>query len=74
VDVLGKLDDTRAVDALVSALKDPDLNVRYQAANSLGEKGDIRAEDTLIAALSHSGRLKAVDALGKITGIRLWMH
>ena len=44
-DVLGKLEDTRAVEPLIAALKDGDERVRGAVARALGWIGDARAAD-----------------------------
>jgi HEAT repeat protein len=46
---LGKI--PRAVEPLIAALKDEDVNVRWPAARALGEIKDPRAVEPLIAAL-----------------------
>ena len=66
-DALGEVNDVRAVEPLIEALKDP--NVRRNAADALGEIKDVRAIDPLIAALGDEERYfrnDAAGALGKI--------
>jgi HEAT repeat protein len=48
---LGKVGDARAVEPLITALKDDDKDVRRQAAKALGEIGDARAVEPLVATL-----------------------
>jgi HEAT repeat protein/beta-lactamase regulating signal transducer with metallopeptidase domain len=75
VEALGNLEDPRAVDALVQALRtDTDARVREAAAESLGEIDSNRAVPGLIAALG-SERVSAVRAkiawaLGEIDDAR----
>ena len=49
--VLGKLGDARAVEPLIVALKDEDMNIRFTATLALGQLADTRAVEPLIAAL-----------------------
>ena len=51
VEVLGKIGDFNAVDALIDALRDRDSRVRSAAAKALGQLHDIRSSGALIAAL-----------------------
>jgi HEAT repeat protein len=72
--VLEKIPGSRATDLLIRALKDDRfISIRYQAAVALGNRGDSRAIDALVAAMndpiSHV-REKAAEALGKIGDIR----
>ncbi len=79
-DILGSTDNLLAVDPLCEALlKDPEVNVRYQAAVSLGELGKTEASPCLnkaiydeewvqysvIEALTKIGHSSSVDALVK---------
>lgn len=79
-DILGSTDNLLAVDPLCEALlKDPEVNVRYQAAVSLGELGMSEAASCLnkaindeewvqysvIEALTKIGHSSSVDALVK---------
>ena len=60
---------TPAVVPLVAALSNPDSEVRYRAADCLGEIKDFRAVASLIAALKDPASFvaaTAADALGKI--------
>jgi HEAT repeat protein len=65
-----KLKETRNVQGLILALKHKDPTVQYDAAEALGEIGDSRVVEPLIAALKNdeiSGvRWKAAEALSKI--------
>ena len=68
---LGELRDTRAIEALIAALKDEKGLVRSSATEALGEIKDPRAIEPLIAALRDEGwlvRQSATKALAKITG------
>ncbi|ELS30196.1 MULTISPECIES: HEAT repeat domain-containing protein [Pseudanabaena] len=51
IHTLGQLNDVRAVEPLISALKDNFQLVRYRAAIGLGEIGDSRAIDPLVESL-----------------------
>lgn len=79
-DILGSTDNVLAVESLCEALlKDPEVNVRYQAAVSLGELGKPEAAPCLnkamqdeewvqysvIEALTKIGHASSVDALVK---------
>ena len=75
VEALGNLQDPRAVDALVQALRnDTDAKVREAAAESLGEIDSPRAVPGLIAALGAERvpavRAKIAWALGEIDDAR----
>lgn len=48
---LRKLEKENAFEYLIKALSSPDIDVRYRAADSLGEMGDKRAVEHLIKAL-----------------------
>lgn len=68
-EALGKLGDTRAVEPLIAALQDEDVELRRAAAQALGEIGDSRAVEPLIAALRDKDielRRVAARALGEI--------
>jgi len=58
-------EDPRVVDALVSALKDTDPNVRFEAVRNLAMRSDPRAAEALITALQdgHPG-VRRCAALG----------
>ncbi|MFN3699646.1 MAG: HEAT repeat domain-containing protein, partial [Dictyoglomus sp.] len=69
---LGEIKDKRAVEPLISALKDEDWYVREAAAYALGEIGDSRAVEPLISALKDKDEIfqfVAKEALKKITGM-----
>ena len=69
--VLGKVDDPRALDALISSLKHKDLGVRIAAAEELGNKKHPKAVGPLIAGLKENEetvREAFVKALQDITG------
>jgi HEAT repeat protein len=66
---LGEIGDPRAVEPLIAALGDENLNVRIDAAKALGKIGDPRAVEPLIAALGDENlnvRIDAAEALSKI--------
>ncbi len=67
--VLGEIGDPRAVEPLISALKDKVWVVRGLAAEALGKLGDSRAVEPLINALKDEDldvRGAAAEALGKL--------
>jgi HEAT repeat protein/beta-lactamase regulating signal transducer with metallopeptidase domain len=75
VEALGHLEDPRAIDALVQALRtDTDARVREAAASALGEIDSARAVPGLIAALGSERvaavRAKIAWALGEIDDAR----
>jgi hypothetical protein len=66
---LGRLGDERAIEPLVSALKNEDRYVRREAAKALGESGFPAAVEPLIEALGDSEeyvRRNAITALGAL--------
>ncbi len=68
--VLGEIDDRRAVEPLINALKDKNVDCRDSAAIALGKIGDQRAIGALIEALkdkNYQVRTDASEALAKIT-------
>jgi HEAT repeat protein len=70
---LGEIDDDRAVEPLIAAVKDPGANVRAAAARALGQLGDVRAVDRLIMALrDHESVVRgaAAVALGEIGDLK----
>ncbi len=73
-ETLGKLQDPRAVQALIQALRqDPDPKVRAMAAWALGEIEDPAAVSALSAALREDDdrevRVQAAEALGNIEDV-----
>jgi HEAT repeat protein len=62
---LGTIGDARAVEPLITALSNEDLNVRKGAAKALGMIGDARAVEPLITALKQ-GRSDTVPFLEKM--------
>jgi len=63
---LGELEDPRAVEPLIAALKDESFSVRKAAAEALGKIGDTRAVEPLSAALKDKDsdvRKAAAEAL-----------
>jgi HEAT repeat protein len=82
---LGQLGDARAVEPLLSALRDApveplplrlgdaDSGVRHQAAEALGQLGDVRAVEPLIGLLGDAGsdvQRAAAEALGRLGDVR----
>lgn len=70
---LGRLGDRRAVDPLITALKDEDPGARMWATEALGNLRDARAVEPLISALKDEAsnvRLEAAKALGKLGDAR----
>ncbi len=68
-DILGSTGSLLAVGPLCSSLlRDPEVNVRYQAAISLGSLGFAEAEDCLIKALNDEEwvQFAVIDALAKL--------
>jgi len=68
-DILGSTDNTMAVNPLCEALlKDPEVNVRYQAAVSLGDLGRSEAAKCLNKALQDEEwvQFAVIEALSKI--------
>ncbi len=68
---LRKVKDSRALEALINALKHKDLLVRAKAAEALGEIKNPKAVEPLIAILTdeeETVREFAAKALGDITG------
>jgi HEAT repeat protein len=66
---LGEIEDARAVEPLLKALRDTDARVRARVAWALGEIEDPSAVNALVAALKDSDaavREKSVWALGEI--------
>ena len=66
---LGQIRDRRAVEPLISALKDADADVREQAAFALGQIRDTAAVDALIVAVKDADtdvREQVVFALGQL--------
>src|SRR5690242_14626699 len=66
--VLGELRDRRATGPLVSALQDPEADVRSEAARALGTLRDVEAADALDTVLKTDAdvavRTAAATALG----------
>ena len=66
--------DTRSADSIIVALKDEDPDVRYRAAQALGQIKNTTALDSLIEALRNDEnwgvRQQAAWALGEIGGAR----
>ena len=68
---LGKVKDSRAVDALIKALNHKDFGVRVGAADALGEMKELKAIEPLITALKDNEeeiRDSFANALKNITG------
>jgi hypothetical protein len=69
---LGRLGDTRAIDALLGALKGSNRNNQRAAAWALGRIGDVRAVDALKAALKNVDvREPALEALIQLHALDL---
>lgn len=67
--MLGKMGDTRAVDALIRALDAPGLQTPKNAAEALGKLGDPRAIEPLVMLVASSNdktREAAIEALRKL--------
>lgn len=69
-EVLGEIKDARAVEPLISALRDTHKNMRQAAAEALGKLGDIRAVEPLIGELGRDVRQVAAKALGLLGDAR----
>ena len=68
-EALGTIGDSRAVETLITALKDEDRRVHGAAAKALGETGDLRAVEPLIPDLKHKDwyvRKVTASALGQL--------
>jgi len=68
-DSLGELQDEKAVEPLIKALKDKDAGVRMFAARALGNFGDKRALDPILKLLEDNDegvRQWACDSLGEL--------
>lgn len=74
VHALKKLDDARAIEPLLTALDDPELLVRYNAAEAMRQLGGERAVEALLSALHDNPdpyvRRSAVRGLGQLGGER----
>ncbi len=71
---LGELRDRRALEPLISALKDPSAGMRATAAEALGRIGDGSAVEALVAHIRDENlrvRARTSSALGQpgVTGI-----
>ncbi|QQS30771.1 MAG: HEAT repeat domain-containing protein [Sphingobacteriales bacterium] len=69
VEMLGKLEDKRAVEPLISVLNDVFIDVRYNAVKYLGKLGDVRAVVPLLTLLQDKVtevRIQAIIALGNL--------
>ncbi len=63
------LSDVDIISPLTEFLRDPDMDLRVQAALALGEQRDLRAFPALLAAMEDADanvRYHAIEALGKI--------
>ncbi|MCD4684978.1 MAG: HEAT repeat domain-containing protein [Anaerolineae bacterium] len=73
VEALGKLGDVRAVEPLIVALRDENMDVRRNAAEALGLIGDARAVEPLITALEGEDKWvcsRVAQALGQLGDVR----
>lgn len=63
-------DDPSAIDFIVGALRDEDVNVRANAVKLLGKMGDKKAVEPLIYCMAETGNIRfyALEALKKLTG------
>lgn len=59
-EALGKIGEKSAVDPLIVALKDENIDVRRKAVEALGKIGDPRAIDCLITAMKDKNRNKDI--------------
>ena len=66
---LGSHGDRRAVPALIKALGDSEVRVRFAAAGALGKLEDKRAVDTLVARVSDSEMMVALEAVAALAAI-----
>ena len=69
VDILGEIEDRRAVPVIIDVLTEKKMTMRYNAARALGRIGDNRATPALIKLLNDKEwevRFYTVEALGKI--------
>lgn len=69
--ILGKVEDERALEALISALKHKDLGVRIAAAEALSDKKDPKSITPLINGLKENEEVVSeafVKSLQEITG------
>ena len=74
---LGKLGDKSAVEPLIQALKESDVQIRRAAAGALEKVGNAEAVEALIQSLKDtdkSVRLLSANALGKIGDSRAVEH
>jgi HEAT repeat protein len=71
---LGKSGDSRAYSKLIERLADPEIHVRYRAAEGLGYLRDLRAVEPLLAVMRGRSWYEgayALDALRRIQpGVR----
>ena len=72
IDVIGAIQSPVFVPALLSALKDGDVNVAAAAAEHLGNLGDVRVVPELLEAAAGNEsdlfRFSALSAIGKLAG------
>lgn len=61
INILGRFGDKRAVEPLIAALKDKDLETRWLAAEALGDLGDNRAIEPLLALLSDNSPIPTIN-------------
>lgn len=74
VEALGACADPRAVDPLVTALNDPENEVRWVVTQALGRLRDDRAVEPLLPLLvdeKKDVRVVVADALGKLSDVRV---
>ncbi|MGH7298602.1 MAG: HEAT repeat domain-containing protein [Polyangiaceae bacterium] len=74
VEALGRVGDGHAIELLTASLRDPDVDVMFEAAKMLAQIGDDRAADGLLSVASDEAcpvvrRVVAVGALGDVTAV-----
>jgi len=69
IKALGSIGDERALDVLLGALNDGDVNIRRNAASGLGNLGDESAIEPLIEASRDQDDWVRMDAIGSLKKI-----
>ena len=69
VNILGQIDDERAMASLIEALGDPDVSVRYKAVKALGNLQVMEAVEPLVNCLSDEDWYVQEAALEALTSI-----
>jgi hypothetical protein len=70
VKALGQIEDDRALDPLIGALRDEDYDVRILAASALGKMSPSRAADALLEAFPASGGKLRVAIIEGLAGLK----